>query len=919
MLPALALFLLAQAGPPTADQAERDAQEALAAGRRLEALEHYEACIRAVEDTARKARYRKAYLAAGWAEPRPLTLAEERVILGHIRAERVRLYERAAGDFESAKKRQAAILMRRVIADLYPPKAARAKQAHERIKKLVRALTERPTEDEKREVEELLKKKKEAKTLLKAGRKLLSAGRYRVVVHLCQQMMFGKFDKAAQDAAIALRKEAETRAADDVTVADREAVRKIMDDTRFDRLAVARSRHFMFVGPETFIEALPEKQLLLLDLAYIFQSDLAVQPLTANGVRLVVYYQETFDFGGGLAGGKLIRIGRPAIRLPVAGMLHYHELGHCIFGKGWLHQGFTEGLADFAAGFTLDALGQTPEARMFIVEARTQFVRFFLGRDVRYFHIQPYKPAAGFLFSFLPPGDAPYDWTPYRRAFNRMREWQFGSWPTREHQIMRYFGFLMAAEYGPSMYDTLREWGWPVDRRDFGRVPGEANELLSAVKQGDFRRGRGEWPEAREHYEAVLAAEPDGPLAPRALYGLLLVANKRGDRARLIELKRRLGILEAFKVLGAFQASKQARYAVLPPESGPLDFGKPVRYRHETAQWKNAKVRADGYVDLKKQGWGYFKNACAFAVAYLHSDSRLAARVWIGSDDGHAVWVNGRLGEKRPLTRRFTFDDDFCDVELVPGWNRVLIKVHNGAGEWGFLARITDRAGRPLDLRTSTDEHEKKPRTVKRSWTPIVTDEFRSFVKRRWRQAVGKFDTQNGRLRAHGTAKLGLWQRFVVDPDKPSGGPANIAWLREPELAGADDLKVEVAVAAQAAQGLPAKFGITVDGENENDGQSGHTFVFEAAATRDKKKMMKCSWYRYDRMLYLNEGEQVEPADVYRVEIVRIGTTWTVKVNDAVLFSAVDAKRLPAAGIGLLTWGKTPQFEALRVHRAVSK
>jgi hypothetical protein len=314
-------------------------------------------------------------------------------------------------------------------------------------------------------------------------------------------------------------------------------------------------------------------------------------------------------------------------------------------------------------------------------------------------------------------------------------------------------------------------------------------------------------------------------------------------------------------------------------------------------------------VDLKKQGWGYFKNACAFAVAYVHSDVRRPARVWIGSDDGHAVWVNGKLGEKRPTTRGFTFDDDFCDVELVPGWNRVLVKVHNGAGEWGFLARITDPAGRPLDLRASTENHERKPREPKRSWSQLVGDEFKSLNKRRWRQAVGKFDTQNSRLRALGTAKLGLWQRFVVDPDKPKDGPANIAWLREPELARTDDLRIELEVVAPVA-----KFGVTVDGENENDGQSGHTLVFEP-----HKEKLKCSWYRYDRMLYLNEGEKYEPGEVVRLEIERVGTKWTVKANGAVLFDGVDAPRLPAAGIGLLTWGKTPQFEALRIWRGVSK
>ena len=110
-------------------------------------------------------------------------------------------------------------------------------------------------------------------------------------------------------------------------------------------------------------------------------------------------------------------------------------------------------------------------------------------------------------------------------------------------------------------------------------------------------------------------------------------------------------------------------------------------------------------------------------------------------------------------------------VSLRRGWNRVLIKVHNTGGNWGFLARITGRDGEPLvGLQVSDEDHEQaiepfepgKPKT-----SVILNDEFKSFSSSRWLVTVGKFDTQNGRLRPQGTAKIGLWQRFKVDPDKP--------------------------------------------------------------------------------------------------------------------------------------------------------
>jgi hypothetical protein len=906
VLPFLVLLLLA---PDAAvEEAETKAQQALADGRVAEALDHFETAIRAADDTGAKLRLRDAYTRAGWAEPRRTNLAEAARLGAFINNERIRVYAHAAQQCEGADQPHAAIILRRAVADLGP--AARAKAEQKKIKKIIRGLTEGPTDEEKALVEKLVKDKKSGSALLKAGRKLLRRRSYRAVVRLCQQIMFGEFDQETQNEALALRKEAERTAAADVSPAEKARAAEVLNDERFFRLDLARSRHFLFLGPKKFIAAIPEEERTRLDLAYIFQSDLSGQHLTANRVRVVIYYQETFSFGGGLAGGKLIRIGNRAIRLPVAGMLHYHELGHCIFGRGWLHHGFTEGLADFAAGFTLDLLGQTPMAQHFIDAAREQFVRFFLGRDVRYFDIQPYRPSAGFLFSFLPPGEAPFDWAPYRRVFHRMREAQFGSWPQRQHQLMRYFGYLLATEYGPETLDLLQEWGWPVTRADFRRVPAEADGLLMAVKRGDFLVGRGEAAAAEEFFREVL--EVEGPLAPRARFGMLRVALARKDAERAARLREELGIVSEFLVLGPFHARKQTAHVVLPPETH-VDLKKPVRFGIETARWRPAKVNPAGSVDLRKQGFGYPENACAFALTYVHVDGATPARVWLGSDDGHTLYVNGELAEKRAVTRTFVFDDDFADVTLRAGWNRILLKVHNTGGAWGFLMRVTGRDGRPLKARFSVKDLEHRVRPFRRPKTKafkLVADEFQGFNESRWLTTVGKFDTQNGRLRPLDRAKLGLWQRFKVDPDKPKDGPANLCWLKSPDLARADSLDLELVVAASGKDGLPPKFGITIDGENENDAQSGYTFVFD----RNGEKL-RCHWYRYDQLLFLQQGVKLKPAELYRVHLTRLGRKWWLKVNDVALFGQVDTPRLPALGFGLMTWDTSARFESVKLNR----
>jgi len=907
----LALILLAPESGVAA--AETEALKALAAGDVAGALNHFEAAIRAADDTPTKARLRDLYRKAGWAEPRPTNHAEQLKLAGHVQAEKIRVFAAEAGRLEREGRIHAAILVRRSIIEMLGGLDAQGAKPHaNRVKRMIRKLTEGPSDEEKELVAKLLRAKKLGTSLLRAGRKLLERRQFKVVVRLCQEMMFGDFDQEIQNEALALRKEAERTAANDVPEADKEAALAVLGDERFDRLDVALSRHFMFLGPRKFVQALTTEERTMLDLAYIFQSDLSGQNLTFNGVRICVYYQETFDFGGGLAGGKLIRIGRRAIRRPIAGMLHYHELGHCIFGRGWLHHGFTEGLADFAAGFTLDLLGQTRAAQRFIVNARDQFVRYYLGRAVRYFHVQPYRPSAGFLFSFLPPGEAPFDWAPYRRVFHRMRAAQFGAWPEREHQLMRYFGYLLSTEYGARTLDTLREWGWPVRRADRSRVPRESAGLLASARRGEFLLSKGAAKDAEGLFREVRDAAPDGPLAPRARYGLLRIALSRGDEEAARRLRRRLGIVDAFRVLGPYHARRQTAYVVFPPETR-IDLSKPLRFGYETARWEEAKVRADGFVDLRDQGYGYPEHACAFALCYVRTDQPRAARIWLGSNDGHTLYVNNELAEKRDTHRGFRFDDDFADVELKSGWNRILLKVHNGSGAWGFLMRVVGRDGEPLPVRFSIDDLEARVRRFEPPKTDherIVADEFRGLRSSRWMTMVGRFDTQNGRLRPRETARLGLWQRFVVDPDKPPTGPANLMWLKSPDLARADSFELELVVAGGKDGELPAKFGFTIDGENQNDGQSGHTFVFDA-----NEKKLRCHWYRYDRLLFLQPGVEVEAGASFRFRLVRHGRKWWLTVDDVPLFNGVDAPRLPALGFGIMTWGRAPEFESVSLVR----
>jgi hypothetical protein len=52
--------------------------------------------------------------------------------------------------------------------------------------------------------------------------------------------------------------------------------------------------------------------------------------------------------------------------------------------------------------------------------------------------------------------------------------------------------------------------------------------------------------------------------------------------------------------------------------------------------------------------------------------------------------VNGKLVHTRRIDRVLTPDQDRIEIDLAKGRNRILLKVDQGGGPWGFCFRIED-------------------------------------------------------------------------------------------------------------------------------------------------------------------------------------------------------------------------------------
>jgi CubicO group peptidase (beta-lactamase class C family) len=143
-----------------------------------------------------------------------------------------------------------------------------------------------------------------------------------------------------------------------------------------------------------------------------------------------------------------------------------------------------------------------------------------------------------------------------------------------------------------------------------------------------------------------------------------------------------------------------------------------------------------------------------FSVAYAYGEiARKDAEevhAIFGSDDGAAVWLNGARIHRVAASRGLDPDSDHFAVPLRPGVNRLLVKVENGDGGWGFALRLLDQAGqervRAIAQRRHLEELELGPESRDFS----LGEEFPALVWGRELQARAIFGAEPPRVRWFG-------------------------------------------------------------------------------------------------------------------------------------------------------------------------
>jgi uncharacterized protein (DUF362 family) len=108
------------------------------------------------------------------------------------------------------------------------------------------------------------------------------------------------------------------------------------------------------------------------------------------------------------------------------------------------------------------------------------------------------------------------------------------------------------------------------------------------------------------------------------------------------------------------------------------------------------------YMDLADH-FGAPSGCVAYAFTRIVADSAMTVRLRFGSDDGIKIWLNGDSLYCNPSTGGWSAVETDLPITLQPGVNRLLIKVLNTAGAYGFSTYVCETDGdTPLGIEFTT-------------------------------------------------------------------------------------------------------------------------------------------------------------------------------------------------------------------------
>ena len=155
-----------------------------------------------------------------------------------------------------------------------------------------------------------------------------------------------------------------------------------------------------------------------------------------------------------------------------------------------------------------------------------------------------------------------------------------------------------------------------------------------------------------------------------------------------------------WNLIGPFDAPDMSYLQVAYPPETEIDLSQTYEGKDgNQVGWKKMTAEPSGFMGLENRIFPSERGIVYGLVSVFSPDNREALML-VGSDDGVRIWLSGELVHTNPTYRGAYPDQDRIAVTLKKGWNRLLVKVLQGGGGWGYYVRFVDPE---VQIRWSTE------------------------------------------------------------------------------------------------------------------------------------------------------------------------------------------------------------------------
>lgn len=195
---------------------------------------------------------------------------------------------------------------------------------------------------------------------------------------------------------------------------------------------------------------------------------------------------------------------------------------------------------------------------------------------------------------------------------------------------------------------------------------------------------------------------------------------------------------------GPFADHGKAFETVHPPETGAINLSDSYSSSRGKVEWKTVR-RQDYSSRFYNLGLvhGPQDDASYYAYFRLESPKRQPALLLIGSDDGLKVWQNGNVVWTNDVQRGALPFQDAVKIQLEPGSNDILVRVHNRKGEYGFYLHYRAMSDVKYTLPEKLDFAGLAERLKSAGSEATVPAEF---LEVDWEKSLAQGDKHRGRL-----------------------------------------------------------------------------------------------------------------------------------------------------------------------------